>query len=345
MKIKLLIIMLFISILATSCSNHSYEKYTKEGFALGTFITVSVYSKQKVSDDVLDAVFNKLNEIEMKMTINTQVSSEIEEINKAAGKDFVKVSDETFYVIKTAIDYTKKTSGRFDLTVGALVKLWNIGFDNARIPEDSEIQKALTEIGVNDIILNEEDKSVKLKREGMIIDLGGIAKGYSADAVEQLLLGMGYDKALINLGGNVLCIGTKPDGSSFVIGIRDPFGSAVSYVGTVSINDSSVVTSGIYERFFEQNGEIYHHILDTSTGYPVDNNFESVSILTKKSIQADALSTGVFSMGLQEGYNFISGLDGVDAIFITKDKKIYLTEGAKSLFELTNSEYKIVDMD
>ncbi len=330
-------------VVLSACKSNTLQKYSKEGFALGTFISITLYSEQAVNDQLFKDVFTLLDQIEKTMTINKDVNSEIEQINAAAGKDAVQVSEETFSVLQTAREYTLKTEGHFDITVGALVKLWNIGFDNAKVPSDTEIDSALQDIGIQDLTLNEANYSVKLEREGMIIDLGGIAKGYAADAVAQLIIDQGIDRALINLGGNVLCIGYKPDEIPFKIGIRDPNGSAADYLGIVTVVDNSVVTSGVYERNFTENDIMYHHIIDTATGYPVDNNLESVSIITTESIVADALSTGVFSMGLEKGFEFVQKLEGVEAIFVTKEKEIYLTEGAKKLFELTADGYTLVE--
>lgn len=342
MKKELVLGMLIILLTFTGCSNTN-EKYSKEGFALGTFISLTIYSDQKVDDEVFDGIFNELNKIEATLTINADVNSEIEQINAAAGKEAVVVSDETFYVLKTAYDYTKKTEGKFDITVGALVKLWNIGFDNAKVPTVEEINNSLQNVGINEVNLNEEAHSVKLERAGMLMDLGGIAKGYAADRIAHILMDQGYERALINLGGNVLCMGVKPDGRAFKVGIRDPKGPPTSYLGIVTVQDNSVVTSGVYERSFVEGGVTYHHILDTVTGYPVNNNLESISIITKKSIDADALSTGVFSMGLEIGFDFVSQLEGVEAIFVTKDKKVVLTEGAKEIFELTAKDYELME--
>lgn len=342
---KLITLWIILPLLAlTACSNGSFEKYSRDSFVLGTFTSITIYSDHEVPEQIFEDLQNKLKEIETTMTINADVNSEIEQINNAAGKEAVKVSEDTFYVIKTAYEFTKKTEGRFDITVGALVKLWNIGFENAKVPSEEAITSALQNIGIEDVALNEEDHSVKLEREGMLIDLGAIAKGYAADAIVKILKENGYEKAIINLGGNVICIGVKPDGNPFKVGIRDPQGEATTFIGIVTVRENSVVTSGIYERNFVENDILYHHILDTITGFPVDNNLESVTIITEKSIDADALSTGVFSMGLERGFEFVQQLEGVDAIFVTKNQEIVLTEGAKEIFNLTSDDYKLVEI-
>ncbi|MDI3535253.1 MAG: FAD:protein transferase, partial [Thermosediminibacterales bacterium] len=195
----------------------------------------------------------------------------------------------------------------------------------------------------NSVLLNSKEKSIMLKKEEMMLDLGGIAKGYAADEVSKILKENHVKHAIVNLGGNVLAYGNKPDGSKWRIGIQKPFAPRGDYAGVVSVINKAVVTSGIYERYFEENGKIYHHILDPETGYPVENNLMSVTIITDKSIDADSLSTSVFAMGLKEGLNLIEKLDNTEAIFITKDSKIYLTSGLKNSFKLTDNSLNIVD--
>ncbi|MBC7958371.1 MAG: FAD:protein FMN transferase [Vallitaleaceae bacterium] len=344
--IPLIIIIIIMIMNMTACSKTpTIKPYSKEGYALGTIISVTIYSDKKVEDVFFDELFAEMDKIEKKMTINEAVNSEVEQINEAAGKDFVKVSDETYFVIKESVDFTKSMDGKFDLTIGPLVKLWNIGFDNAKLPKDIDIEKAVALLGVDEVTLNEMDHSVKLERAGMMIDLGGIAKGYAADRLGELIKNAGYNSALINLSSSILCVGTKPENLPFKVGIRDPFKAAGSYVGVVSVENNTVDTSGTYERFIVEDGIIYHHILDPATGYAANNELLSISIITPKCIDSDALSTGVFIMGLEEGYKYIESLDDVEAIFVTGDKEIYITDGAKALFKLTAEEYKIVEMN
>ncbi len=341
MKKTALLIMIIISMLSTSCNNKVYQQYSSEGFVLGTFVTITIYSEKEVEEEKFKILFDKLSNIEKSMTINQEVNSEVEQINIMAGKGAVVVSDETFYLIQKGIEYTKLTNNRFDISVGALVKLWNIGFENAKVPNAERIESTLSLIGIEDITLNEQDKSIKLEREGMMIDLGGIAKGYAADVMSALISEMGYEFALINLGGNILCHGSKPDGQNFKIGVRDPYKSSEDYLGVIAQSNRSIVTSGIYERNFIQDGILYHHILDTTSGYPVENNVASVTIVTENSAYADALSTGVFLMGIEEGLKFVEDLHNVEAIFISTDKKIYLTTGVKDAFSYSGEGYEI----
>lgn len=342
MKKRILLFIMLLSLLLTACNKEIYHKYSKSSYVLGTIVDINIYSKNPVDKKVFKEVFDKLSEIEEKLTINKEVGSEVEQINKMAGKEAIKVSDEAFYVIKKGMEYTNLTNNKFDITIGSLVKLWNIGFENADVPKDENIDVSIDLIGINNLTLNEQEKSVKLERENMVIDLGAIAKGYAADEVGKLLEDRGYEAALINLGGNILCLNKKPDGLPYKVGVRDPMKSSGDYLGTLEIDSVSVVTSGIYERNFTKNGILYHHILDSRTGYPVENNLASVTIITKNSIDADALSTGTFVMGLKDGLEFTEKLDGVEAIFITKDKEIYLTSGVKNIFNYTGNGYKLI---
>ena len=171
------------------------------------------------------------------------------------------------------------------------------------------------------------------------MDLGGIAKGYIADQVKEFLISGGASGGIIDLGGNILAFGRKPDGSDFRIGIQDPFGGRGSSIGVLTMKEGSLVTSGIYERFFEQNGRKYHHIFDVRTGYPVDNSLAGVSIMTQESAAGDALSTAVFALGLEKGMALVEGMDGVEAIFITRDKEVYISSGIRESFTLTDRNF------
>jgi thiamine biosynthesis lipoprotein len=177
----------------------------------------------------------------------------------------------------------------------------------------------------------------------MQVDLGAIAKGYAADEVAEILKENGVQHAIINLGGNVLTIGGNMKGSPWRIGIQDPFNPRGEFMGIITIEDKTVVTSGTYERYFEQDGKRYHHILDPRTGYPAENEVASVSIITNKSMDGDGNSTSVLLLGLEEGMKFVESQEGVDAIFVTYDKKVYITSGLKDVFTVTNSQFTLMN--
>ncbi|WP_425446466.1 FAD:protein FMN transferase [Dethiothermospora halolimnae] len=335
-----IMIILSVNILyGCNTSNNKNTPISKTNFYLDTVITIKLYDN--VDDTIFNKVFDRIEEIENKMTINKN-TSEVIDINSNSGENFVKVSRDTFNVIEKSLYYSELSKGYFDITVGPIVKLWNIGSDDARVPTKDEIKATLPKVDYKKILINKDTKEVMLKDKGMVIDLGGIAKGYVADEVKNLLVDNGVEHGIINLGGNVYTLGTKVDGSKWKIGIQNPLETRGAYIGTVSVSNKSIVTSGIYERFFEKDGKRYHHILSPFTGYPVNNNLSGVSIISDKSIDGDALSTSIFSIGLKEGKKIIENLDGVDAIFITKDKKISITSGLKDNFELVNNSFEFI---
>lgn len=273
------------------------------------------------------------------MTINKE-NSEVIQINSKSGIDFVKVSDETFYVIERGKHFSEISNGRFDISIGPIVKLWNIGTEEARVPSKEEIEEKKKLVNYKNVLLNEEEKSVMLKEKGMLLDLGGIAKGYAADVITDILKDSRVKHAIINLGGNVFAFGAKTSGEPWKIGIQNPQSERGEYIGIVNIVDKTVVTSGIYERYFEENGKRYHHILDPEAGYPIENNLMGVSIIADKSIDADSLSTSVFALGIKEGMELIEDIEDVEAIFITRDFEVYATSGLKDNFKLTDPNFK-----
>jgi thiamine biosynthesis lipoprotein len=305
---------------------------------LGTLCKITIYDNP--SDVIFQKAFDKIRQIENEMSINLD-TSEVININAKAGEEFVEVSEETFYVIKKGVYYSTLTKGLFDISIGPLVKLWDIGGNNPRVPSSEEIEIAKSVINYNDVLLDEAGKKVMLKSKGMILDLGGIAKGYAADAVAEVLIENGVKHALINLGGNVLTLGTKLDGSNWRVGIQNPFSKRGEYVGVVEVVNQTVVTSGIYERYFKADDKHYHHILNPSTGYPYENNLAGITIITEKSIDADSLSTSAFALGLEEGYKFVEGIIGVEAIFVTTNYDVYVTSGLVNNFNITDGSFSI----
>lgn len=313
----------------------------KTGFLLGTVVQIKLPEPQPV--ELFDGAFDLIKDIENEMSINIE-DSEVIRINESAGKSFVKVSSETYYVIERGKYYSELSEGRFDISIGPLVKLWGIGSEDAKVPTQSEVDNALSKIDYNNILLNESEKSVMLAEEGMIIDLGGIAKGYAADIIANYLKSHNINNAIIDLGGNVLALGGNVKTDKWNIGIQDPFEPRNKYIGIIRIKDKTIVTSGVYERNFLENGKMYHHILDPFTGYPVENSLMAVSIISDKSIDADGLSTTIFALGLEKGSELIEKLDGIDAIFVDKDKNVYITEGIKDSFTITNDDFKEKDI-
>lgn len=323
----------------SGCGKKSVEPISKQGYALDTLCNITIYDKS--SEAVLQKCYDRLQEVESKMSVDLP-ASEVSKINQMAGVKPVKVSEDTFHVISSGKSFSLLTGGKFDITVGPLVKLWGINTPHARVPAPAEIKAVLPLINYKNIVLNAEKQTIMLARKGMRLDLGGIAKGFAGDQVKNVLLSNGVKHGIIDLGGNILAVGSKTDGSAWRIGVQDPSSTRGEYLGIVRVRDKAVVTSGIYERYFMKNGKRYHHIMDTKTGYPVDNELASVSIVTDVSMNADALAKA-FCFGVQKGLKFIEAQKNVEAIFVTRDKKVYITPGLKKSFEVTNDEYRLMN--
>lgn len=338
--IAILCIILTFSFIGCGKKDSSSNKLTRTEYLMGTVVTITLYDDG--DEKILDKAFDKVKEIEGLVSINTS-GTELDKVNDNSGIYPVKVSSDTYNIVKSGLEYTELTEGVFDITIGPLVKLWSIGLPEAKVPTQNEINEKIKLINYHDLELNDNDESIFLKKKGMMIDLGGIAKGYTADAIASVLKDEGVKKAIIDLGGNVYAIGQKDKKDLWKIGIQNPQETRGEIVGSVLIKDKSIVTSGIYERFIEENGKKYHHILSPSTGYPYDNDIAGVTIISDKSVDGDALSTSMFAMGIEKGLKFINSRSDIEAIFVTKDNKIYLSEGAKELFKLTNTDFTIVN--
>jgi thiamine biosynthesis lipoprotein len=325
--------------LATSCAAKPMDRAE---LVLGTVCSIRI--QDGGSGKALDAVFARLKEIDAGMSANS-ADSVIAAINEAAGISPVPAPEDLRYVISRALHYAKLSGGAFDPTIGPIVKLWNIGMDGERVPGAAEIREALKLVDYRDVILDDTAGTVFLRRPGMRIDLGAIAKGYAADEVERVLLKYRVKGAVIDLGGNVKVSGRKPDGSKWRIGIQNPFDDRGDRLGIATLEGGyTVVTSGVYERYFiGENDEHYHHILGTRTGYPVNNGLVSVTILCKSSVDADGLSTSVFALGLQAGMALVESLPEIEAVFVDGDKKVYMSPGAKAVFRLDDPAFTLAE--
>lgn len=331
---------LFVATLCVGPSLYAAEELTKTDFVLGTVCTIRLIDGG--SGEVLNESFSRLRNIEDHMSANKD-GTEISRINAMAGKEAVKVSEDTFYVISKALEYARLTGGAFDPTVGPLVKLWNIGDGGEKVPPEKDILAAKALIDWRQVVLDANAQTVFLKRSGMRLDLGAIAKGYSADEIEKILVAHRVKAAIIDLGGNIFVYGSKKDKSPWRVGIQNPESTRGEYLGIVTGAQMTVVTSGVYERYFFENGKRYHHILSTQTGFPVDNGLVSVTIVSKSSIDADALSTSLFILGIDKGIEFLKQFSGTYAVFIDKDHKVYLSPGAGKVFSLQAEDYHLAD--
>lgn len=316
------------------------EPLKRTEMMMGTVISVTLYDS--TDEQILDKVFDKVKELEETFSIN-ETGTEVDKINENAGIEPIKVSDDTVTVVKEGIHYSELSNGKFDITIGPLVKLWSIGLPEAKVPTQEEIDTIVPLTNYKDVVIDEANNTVFLTKAGMMLDLGGIAKGYSADVISQMLTAEGVKSAIIDLGGNIFAHGKKLSGDDWKIGIQNPFSTRGEIVGAISVINKSIVTSGVYERYIEKDGIKYHHILNPETGYPYENDIAGITIISDKSSTGDALSTSVFALGIEEGIKFIENLDSVDAIFVTKDNGVYLTSGIKDNFELRDDNFKVMN--
>jgi len=342
-----LVVFLLLPSFLTGCTSITKDQteakpVSETAFLMGTIAKITIYDEIE-DKQIFQKVFDRISEIEDRMTINEDnQKSEVMQLNNSAGQAYSKLSQDTFFVLEKGKYYSEISKGQFDITIGPLVKLWNIGTEKARVPKETEIQNTLPLISYENLLLDKENLSAKLNNSGMMVDLGGIAKGYAADEAAKILIEAGIQHAIINLGGNILTLNTKPDGSYYKLGLQDPLEPRGDYMGIVMLNNQALVSSGTYERYFELEGKRYHHILNSKTGYPEDNTIMSISIITKESIDADALSTTIFLLGLEEGMQMIETLPSTEAIFITSDKKVYISSGINDEnFEIVKDEYQL----
>ena len=329
----ILSICFFFSILSlVSCTQES----SRTEFALGTFCHITLFEQEQ--DKVYNDVFARIHEIENLMSVNIS-SSDVSRVNAAAGIEPVQVHEETFAVIKLALHYAKLSGGAFDPTVGSLVSLWGIGGGRPRVPFQEEIDETLPLVNWQYVVLDEETRSVFLTHHGMALDLGAIAKGYAADEAAAVIRNSGVERAIINLGGNILTCGERKDGKPWRVGVQNPNDDRNKYIGILQVTEKSVVTSGVYERFFEKDGRRYHHIFSPESGYPADSGLLSVTITAPFSIDADALATAVFVLGYERGSALIESLAETEAVFIFSDLCVKKTSGAD--FSLTDKTFRL----
>jgi thiamine biosynthesis lipoprotein len=250
----------------------------------------------------------------------------------------VEVSSEAADLVSDALRIADETHGVFDPTIGPISSLWNIS-ENPRVPSPDEIAVALPLINFRDVEV--KGNTVALQKSGMQLDLSGIAKGLAADLAIEIYKQNGIENAILYLGGNVYVYGDKKDGSDFNVGLRNPQGTAKDYVAIIPVKNTSVVTSGVYERNFESGGKTYHHLFDPKTGYPTENGLLAVTVVCQNSAKADALSTALFVMGLEDGLAFAEQTEDIEAVFFTNNGEIYVTSGLEANIEITNEAYTL----
>jgi len=298
--------------------------------AMGTMMTHKAFGLY--AEYSLEAVRKEIVRIEGLLS-RFLPGSDISRINASAGEKSEKVNVDTYEVLSKAIEFSRRCPGCFDVTIEPLVSLWNSGKQSYTPPDDVSIQQALALVDYRDVIFDPWVMTARLRYPGQSIDLGGIGKGFAGDRILDVFKQFGVSSAYSNLGGNVVTLGAKPDGSPWQIGIQHPRQEG-KLIGSVSVIDQSVVTSGDYQRYFtDSQGKRRHHILNPTTGYPAESGLISVSIVTENSMAADALSTIVFVAGIEKGLEFLRTIPHTDAILVDTGLQVYVTGGLRYRFQ------------
>lgn len=324
-KIMLLsVLCMFLIIPQTGCG--AKEPVSNEFFCLDTVCTITIYGQsQKTADQLLEEAYETCVAYENLLS-KTVEGSDIYKINNADGQP-VEVSDETIEVIKKGLEFGALSDGKFDITIGAVSGLWDFSSEDPSVPDDSDIQDALKTVDYTQVKIS--GNKVSLKKEGAQLDLGGIAKGYIADRITEQLAEGGVDKAIINLGGNIVAMGEKEDGAAWTIGIERPYSDRTEIIGAVQVEDETVTTSGVYERCFESDGKLYHHVLDPETGYPAEVRAEAVTVEgpSGMSAESDALGTVFLMLGSEGSEKILEKYPEFKIAFVDADDNITVLNG------------------
>lgn len=302
------------------------KKYQTRFQMMGTLIDLVVYHED--GEQLVKAVYRQLGQYAQRFSAN-HPGSDLMRINRNAGVAPVPVENDLFQLIKVARAASHNPNNPFNIAIGPLVKLWRIGFQDVRVPSATEISARLALVDPDNIILNEQKGTVFLQKSGMEIDLGAIAKGYFADQVKQALVDAGVESGFISLGGNVVTIGHSPTNANraWNVGIQNPLAGRGEIIRAVPLNDASMVTSGINERFFEANGQRYHHLLDAQTGMPIATDIASLTIISKNSIDGEIWSTAGFLSSAENALACLNQQAGIEAVVVAKDGTLQVTDG------------------
>ena len=338
-KIMCLVVMMAVMSLAGGCALMPDKIYTSTIFAMDTIMELQIAGDR----DYTPVAEEYIRSLEKELSV-TDSGSEIARLNSGGT---LKLSKEVSHILEGAIDVCQKTDGALDITVYPVLKAWGFTTGQYRVPSDEEIDRLLKNVDYREIKTARDDTSasgegemtVELK-DGMQLDLGSVAKGYTGSAVADRLRKLGVEHALLNLGGNVQCIGTKPNNEKWKVAVKSPFlDSTTGMLGVIEADDVAIITSGGYERYFEEGGEVYWHILDPRTGKPAKNGLASVTIVGKDGLKCDGLSTALFVKGLDDAIEYWRERDDFEAVFITDDREVYVTQGLSELFSLTAEYY------
>lgn len=323
------------------------EPYKNEEFATGTYVQVMIYDKNHGEAD-FKVVQKQLNELAAKFEVYEQGESEFDKINAQAGIKPVKVSKITFELVKALEKYGTSSDGNYNPTVGVMTHLWHIGFSDAQVPSDDLIKATLDKVDVADIVLDAKAQTVFLKKKGMMIESDGIGKGFIGQQLLKTLKKRGVTTAVVNLGGHAYTMGKNPNhkDGAWEVGIANPaIGETQNspLIGVVTSHHTSFNSTYYYGRYLKDGDKIYSHLLDTKTGYPLETDLLSVTMVGDNPYHDDAYSNALMNMGLKKGMKYVNDHDELDAVFVTKNKEVHISEHIPGEFELLDQSFKVVE--
>ncbi len=332
--------LVFFVIVLTACNKSTDRLFKRSEVMMDTFVNITVVSKsEKKAKEAMDAAFQELKRLERLLDFYSP-KSEISKINKGSGGVSVSVTSTTFSLINKALEVSKLTDGAFDITLGVINRRYD--FFKKRHPTETEIKKLLPLVGYRNIVINPALRIVFLKKPGMMIDPGGITKGFAADRAVQVLKAQGIKAALVAVAGDIRAYGLKPDGRAWLVGIRDPRAKSADQVfATLKLKDMAVSTSGDYERYFVEQGVRYHHILDPKTGMPA-RGVISVTVVGPEAVYTDSLATACFVRGVREGMKMVEK-NGYMAVVVDSSGGIHYSPGLKDILELLKKHIEVED--
>lgn len=305
----------------------SRRETARVDFIMDTVVELRLFGRD--AETAADEIMEALRETERRTSLFDS-GSEISRLNAAAGKNPVPLSDETFRLLETALEFCAESGGRFDITIAPVKLLWDFGGDGT-VPDPEKLSAAASLVDFRDLLLDPAEQTAMLRRDGQAVDLGGVAKGAADRAIREIAEKYSVKSGYVSIGGTIVVIGKKPDGSDFRFGVRDPEGAAQDIIGTVRLPGRTIATSGGYERYFERDGTRYHHILDPETGLPAESDLLSATVIAECGARADYLSTFLFIAGLENALPYLED-DSIGVILVTRDGTVYSSENLARSF-------------
>ncbi|MBS6398207.1 MAG: FAD:protein FMN transferase [Clostridiales bacterium] len=336
LSLALILILLLAFALLYQRQMRQPEPISATSFKLNTVVSISIYDSD---DEALLTEAMALCDQYEAIFSRTREDSELYQLNHGTlpmENDSFVISPKLAELIEKGLAYGDLSGGAFDIAIEPVSSLWDFTSQEKKLPDEALLEEALPLVDYRDVTV--KDTHLQFRQPGMGLDLGAIAKGCIADQIKEFLVSRGVGSAYINLGGNVLCIGDKPDGTPFRIGIQKPFADRSETIALLEISDRSVVSSGVYERSFEKDGVLYHHILNPEDGYPYQNGLISVTIISDQSVDGDGLSTSCFALGLEKGMELVNSLPDVQAVFITEDYELHFSDNFENEISVVNAQ-------